>query len=447
MTLIDLDVAPPPADDDRPSRLHGVRAALRRQRLAVGGGLLLAIVLATQAGAAPGVPAIAPVRLPAVSADGPVLVSGDRAYVVTQKDFELRAYSLITGTQLWAYQSGRPIEDLRAVGDLVLVVSRQATRVVTDDGSVMRMEVTPGLTVALDGRRGTARWQRSGALASNAPSAGVVVMQDETGLVGVRADDGSEVWHDDSAHVYPAYAESPAVLAGTYLPMEDSSLGGRIQLSLLDVATGRSRLLGSVREAVVPILAVGSSAVLVYFGDKGVLTYGLAAVGSDPVAIMPITVVAPNAVPNATPDVIGDPRCGPLMCLTIDSDLVAVDPETRIAQWRRTTSWSHTQIELGGRVLLPVFQTTTAALVDAATGHVDVELGVWRVGGVLGDRLYTLYEPRRGGHAWLGVVDGSRVRAVADLGDARECQVASGWLFCAGDGKSAAKAWRVAGVR
>ncbi|NUO58751.1 MAG: PQQ-binding-like beta-propeller repeat protein [Hamadaea sp.] len=438
MTLIDLDAPPPPTPSgERPARLAGVRAALRRQRTAVVGGTLLALVLATQAAAAPGVPAVAPIRLPAVSVDGEVLITGDRAYVVTGQDFELRAYSLAGGRQLWAYRSGRPIEGLRDAGDLVLVVSPQITRV----GANQQPEITPGLIAALDGVTGAKRWEHRGALLlPGTPAPGVLVVQDETGLVGLTSDDGRMIWRYGDGQPYPAYTPSAEILVGTYVADEPASPEGRIQLGRLDSLTGRVTPVGSLPPAVMPLMAVGTSDVLVLDGRAG-LSYGLAVAGADPAAVMSVTRVAASA----PVEVASDPRCGPLVCLASGPELVAVDLTARATVWRRVGAWAGAQIGVGDATLLPLIptQSTATVLVDAATGRTRVDLGVWRVAGVVADRIYTLFEPKRGGRAWLGVVEGSRVRAVADLADARDCRVGAAWLLCTGDGTSGTRAWRI----
>ncbi|MCP2321529.1 outer membrane protein assembly factor BamB [Hamadaea flava] len=442
MTLIDLDASPPPPAEERPARLSAVRAALRRRRTAVLGGALLTLVLATQAAAAPGVPAVAPIRLPAVAVDGTVLVSGGRAYIVTGRDFELRAYSLVTGRQLWAYQSGRPIVDLRDAGGLVLVMTPQATRVGTGQSPV----TTPGLIVALDGVSGAKRWEHFGLAIPGSFTPGVLVVQDATGLVGLRLGDGGTIWHDPDGQPYPAYTESGQVLVGTYVADGTGADGtggpdGHVRLGLLDAATGRTTPLGSLTLGTMPILAAGSSGVLVLRADGGVLTYGLATAGADPTAVMAVTTVASNA----SPDAVGDPRCGRLMCLNLGGEVTAADPVTGRTVWRRDGEWIGAQLPAGDGVLLALIpaRSTAAVLVDAETGKTRVELGVWRAAGTVGDRVYALYEPRRTGRAWLGVVDGDHVRAVADLGSARACRVVADWLLCAGDGATAGSAWRL----
>jgi len=371
-----------------------------------------------------------------------VLISGDRAYVVTARDFELRAYSLTAGSMLWSHRAEMPIGSLADRPGLILVISPDIRSM-----DANRVEqVTRGRIVALDATTGRLRWERRGQVLEGTLNAPALVVQDDTGLVGVDPVDGSARWHNEG-QAYPGYTDPPQIITTTYVytgppPANQSDApDGRFQADLVDVASGRVTTLGFLSQGDFPLFVAGTPAtVLVQIIEREHIGYAFLAAAKNSSDPLPITEVHITTPPDGR-----DPRCGSWMCLNVDNEVQALDAHTGAVAWRHAGTWIGTALAHGETTLVLIVPARSGSevLVDAATGQVATDLGVWRIAGVVDDQIFTLFEPGSAGRAWLGVVDGHRVRSVADLGDARNCRVAGGWLLCTGDGTIPARVWKL----
>jgi outer membrane protein assembly factor BamB len=406
---VDLGTDWEPRDEPRPGR------SAWRQVTAAGVALATVLVGLLGGSAAPRPALIQVASIPSGISDTIELI-GDRVFVLGSNARRLDAYALPTGRHLWRLGWAQQVDTLRvdAALGVLLVVTFDVAR---PEGTVTALELDSGRTI----------WQQSGSLlaapARDVDGAALLGPADpsaagEVRLVDVRT--GAVRWSRAVA------ATTAFATAGPDRIIQRSPTG---DTQVVELSTGRvlaSGVLGGLDPRLAKGLPPDPGAVPNVETVDG-LVFLLYA------AVYPTTVVAYDGGTfqerwQATEDgrVYWVAGCGRVICVGGEQGVTGVDPVSGAARWRAAAWPGAYPIGDGSRaVVLGATGDEASALLDTATGSVELAMHAWvPVSPPADPALVTFSEVGRLG-VWVGVLDVVRTR-VSPLGwlsgIANQCQ-------------------------
>jgi outer membrane protein assembly factor BamB len=386
---VDLGTDWEPRDAPRPGR-----SAWRQVTAA---GLVLATVLVGILGgsAAPRPALIRVASIPSGITDTIELI-GDRLFVLGRNAKRLDAYALPTGRHLWRLGWAQQVDTLRvdAALGVLLVETFDVTR---PEGTVTALELNTGRTL----------WQQSGGLLSaqarDVDGAALLAPVDPAAAGALRLVDvrtGAVRWSRAVA------ATTGFAAAGPDRIIQRSPMG---DTQIVELSTGRvlaSGVLGGLDPRIAKGLPPDPGAVPSVEMVDGLvfLLYH---------AVYPTTVVAYDGGTfrerwQATEDgrVYWVARCGLVLCVGGEQGVTGVDPTTGAARWHATAWPGAYPVGDGSRaVVLGATGDEASALLDTATGRVELAMHAWvPVSPPADPPLVTFSEVGRLG-VWVGVLD------------------------------------------
>lgn len=287
--------------------------------------VLVALVLATVAAAAPIRSPLVEVLSRALGLGGDFVVTADRLYITGPG---LSAYQLPSGHPLWTAHP--PVARGTTVmtvpgGDVILTAAAGRDLAEPYDyAEPLTGGRAWGATSAIDAATGRTRWTVPG-LVRPLGAGGIAVVQGPR-LAALDLATGRELWN--------TYAPGADFTALPGRPNAGALVRSDGRTELRDLRTGRvdraARLLTAGQQVISPVRAVGGLLILPYWGptDSGFVAY-------DDATLTPRWRRA-RAVGSELSS------CGPLLCVRDAATMLAVDPATGATRGRVPARWSVT---------------------------------------------------------------------------------------------------------